>query len=88
MDIRKIDVPDIKQVQPLQNMVLLVSFADGTVKELDMKQYDYFQPFKPLFENPQIFEQAKACEYGTGVVWNDKIDISLYEVWEAGTTVS
>ena len=39
-----------------------------------------FEPFKAL-ENEVFFQQVKADPGGCGISWNDKVDLSEYELW-------
>jgi len=86
MDIRKVNVPDPVAVEPQDNMMLKVFFEDGTVKLHDVKLYlKKFKVFEQLL-NEELFKSAYVDGYG--IAWNDDIDLSIYDVWELGQTVS
>jgi len=80
-------LPDVIKVEPLKNMTIKVFFADGTIKLHDIKPYvKKFEVFSQLLD-PVVFNSVKPAYLGTGVAWNDDIDISPYDIWELGTTV-
>jgi hypothetical protein len=76
----------ITKVTPVDNYKLIVEFNNGIIKQYDMSKLFYLEAFKPL-ENKFLFKQAKADDFGHGVVWNDEIDISEYEIWTNGTDI-
>jgi hypothetical protein len=75
------DAPKILSVQPLDNKKLLVKFANGIEKIYDCKPLiEKFEPFQPL-ENEVFFKQVKVDAGGYGISWDDKVDLSEYELW-------
>jgi DNA-binding transcriptional regulator YiaG len=52
-----------------------------------------FHVYDALRRSPELFRQVRVGEYGTDVVWNDKIDMSADTLWrlaqeQAGATMS
>lgn len=75
------EAPKILSVQSLEDKKLLVKFVNGIEKIYDCKPLmEKFEPFKPL-ENEVFFKQVKADAGGYGISWNDKVDLSEYELW-------
>lgn len=75
------DIPKILSVQPLENKKLLIKFANGVEKIYDCKPLmEKIRPFKAL-ENEGFFKQVKVDGGGYGLSWDDKVDLSEYEVW-------
>ena len=75
------EAPKILSVQPLEDKKLLVRFANGVEKIYDCKPLmEKFEPFKAL-ENDIFFKQVKVDAGGYGISWNDKVDLSEYELW-------
>lgn len=73
--------PKILSVQPLENKKLLIKFAHGVEKTYDCKPLmEKILPFKAL-ENEGFFKQVKVDGGGYGVSWDDKVDLSEYELW-------
>lgn len=80
-------VPRIVAVEPKPNMLLSVTFDEGTVKELDIKPYlERFEPFRRL-KNEKLFQCVHVDCGGFAVAWNDDIDLDRYDIWEFGIPV-
>jgi len=75
------DTPKILSVQPLENKKLLIRFANAVEKIYDCKPLmENFEPFKML-ENEVFFKQVIVDGGGYGISWDDKVDLSEYELW-------
>ncbi len=80
--------PKIKKIKiDSQQYILKVLFDNGITKEIDFKQKLQDDLYSDL-ENKILFEQAKVDIGGYGISWNDHIDISEYELWDMGKTIS
>ena len=78
----------IKSVTPLPDFILSVQFSEGVTKHYDMKPlFDKYPMFAPLKSHPELYYSASVDTGGYGIVWNDDIDISEYELWEGGTEI-
>lgn len=78
----------IKSVEPLQNMILRVTFENGIVKRYDVKPLtERIDEFKALF-NAAVFRNVKTDFGGYGISWNDFIDLECTELWENGIVES
>jgi len=77
-------IPRIKEVKPLENLEILAVFQNDIVKKYDVKPLlKRFDVFKQL-ENPHLFNMVRVDCGGFGIVWNDEIDLSEYEIWQNG----
>lgn len=76
----------VKEVQPLDNMMVSVLFVNGVRKKYDVKLlFDEFeQMFRPLRNHPELFRNVYVDCGGCGIAWNSDIDISECELWENG----
>lgn len=75
----------IKDVKPLKNYMLLVTFINGEVKEYDVKPlFDKWDTFKDLIYISGLFNQVKVDIGGYGISWNDDIDLSCNELYYNG----
>ena len=81
------EYPKIKYVEPLNGYRLFIIFENGEIKIYSIKDLLKEPAFSSL-QNEKLFNQAKKEENGYGIVWNDEIDISEYEVWKNGIAVS
>jgi len=74
------------KIDPIDNMILLTEFIDGTKKTYDIKplvsKYKVFETLK----SESIFKTAYIDVGGYGVVWNEDLDLSSEEIWENGIT--
>lgn len=78
----------VKTVQPLDDYVLLVGFANGLKKRYDVKPlFDKKGVFHSLVDVGGLFERVRVDVGGYGIVWNDEIDLSCNELWDNGTEV-
>jgi len=84
MDIVKTKIPKIIGVKPIGQLSLLVMYENKDMKKFDVKPYlEQFSAFAPLADE-RVFNQVRTNGLGTALIWNSEIDISGYDVWEAG----
>lgn len=69
----------VKNVKPLKEYKLLLTFEHGTKKIFDMKPYLKYPMYKPLAD-VSVFNAV--CTNGQTVVWNDDIDIAPETLFE------
>lgn len=75
------EYPKVLSIQPLDDKKVLVKFVNGIEKIYDCKPLiEKFEPFKSL-ENEIFFNQVKVDMGGYGISWDDKVDLSEYELW-------
>ncbi len=79
--------PKIKYVEALSNYRLFVIFETGEIKIYPINQLLQQAEFSEL-KDEALFLKAQKAEGGYGVVWNDEIDLSEYEIWKNGVAVS
>lgn len=79
--------PTIKYIEPLSGYRLFVIFDNGTIKVYSMEGRLRSPAFQPL-QDMTLFNQAHVGSGGYGVVWNDRIDLSEYELWTNGVKVA
>ena len=78
--------PRIRYAQAPDNYSLLVEFDNSEKKKYDISPLLANEMFEPL-RNPAFFKAVQVDKGGYGVVWNDSIDISEYELWKNGQTI-
>lgn len=79
--------PTIKYIEPLSDYRLFVIFDNGVIKVYSMKEKLKSLVFQPLHDIT-LFKKAHVGSGGYGVVWNDRIDLSEYELWKNGVEIS
>jgi hypothetical protein len=82
------DTPRIKEVRPLDDMILSVHFDNNVSKQYDVKPLLVKYPVFANLMNKSLFDMVTVGPGGYGVIWNDEIDLSEYEMWENGKTVN
>lgn len=75
---------EVKDVKPLDDYRLLITFATGERKIFDCKSLLQYKINAPL-KNKAFFATAKVCA-GT-VAWNEKIDIDPEYIYEKGVEI-
>ena len=79
--------PKIISAQAIDDRTLLVEFSNHETKKYNVSQLLKKPMFKPL-ENPGFFRNFSIELGGYGLVWNDEVDISEYELWENGVSLT
>lgn len=75
----------VKEVEPLQNYVLLVTFENGVKKYYDLNpSFKKWKVFCDLINISGLYNNVKVDAGGYGISWNDNIDLSSNELWENG----
>lgn len=78
----------VKEVKPLENYVLLVTFENGQIKHYDTKPlFHKYKHFADLQNITGLYRLVKVDAGGYGISWNDDIDISCNELYNNGVAV-
>jgi hypothetical protein len=75
--------PKIISAQVIGDRCLLIEFSQGEFKKYDISNLLNKPMFAPL-QNVGFFRNFKIESGGYGLVWNEDIDISEYELWKNG----
>ena len=78
--------PKIISAQVLDDRTLLIEFSQNQIKKYDISQLLSKEMFAPL-QNPSFFKSFKIEAGGYGLVWNEDIDISEFELWKNGVNL-
>jgi len=77
----------IKKVTPQQNLVLLVEFTNGVLKEYNVDLlFNQFPEYRILKHKP-LFDNVYVDCGGYSVAWTPDIDISEWELWDNGIRI-
>ena len=79
--------PAIASVKPMDNHILLVEFVNKERRIYDVTPLLGKEMFIPL-KDPRLFKNVQVERGGYAVLWNEEIDISEYELWKNGISVS
>lgn len=80
-------VPKIISAKAIGSTTLIVEFTSHEVKQYDISNLLTKPIFLPLQE-VTFFRSFSIEPGGYGLVWNDEIDISEYELWKNGVVIS
>ena len=78
--------PKIKSAQAIDDYTLLVEFANSEKRKYDIRKLLSKEMFLPL-KNPRFFKNFQIDSTGYGIVWNEDIDISEYEILIHGNKI-
>ncbi len=81
------EYPKIKYVEPLDNYKLFIIFDNSEIKIYDFIPLLSNENFA-LLSDKNLFFQARKDVGGYGVIWNDDIDISEYELWKNSISIT
>lgn len=78
--------PRICKAKAIDDRTLIIEFTDREVKKYDVSHLLENSMFAPL-RQPAFFKNFRVEPGGYGIVWNEDIDLSEYELWKNGVTV-
>lgn len=74
----------ITNVVAEENLVLIVSFSDGSVKNYDCNQVVERNEYYQRLKDPYFFKNVHIDTGGHGLSWDDDVDISEFEILQNG----
>ncbi|MCI5127572.1 MAG: DUF2442 domain-containing protein [Candidatus Electrothrix sp. AUS3] len=78
--------PKVRSVKATDNHILIVEFDNNEKKQYDVTPLLEKEMFSPL-KNTALFKSVRVEQGGWAVSWNDKIDLSEFELWKHGKAV-
>lgn len=78
--------PRILKVKAVDDVTLIVEFTNQEIKKYDIRQLFDIPMFSPL-RQPAFFKNFEIAEGGYGLVWNEAVDVSEYELWKNGVAL-
>ncbi|NJL90736.1 MAG: DUF2442 domain-containing protein [Coleofasciculaceae cyanobacterium SM2_1_6] len=73
----------IISAKAIDSKTLIVKFANFETKKYDISRL-LNNPMFASLRNPSFFKNFRIEPGGYGLVWNDEIDLSEYELWQHG----
>ncbi|MFM6825456.1 MAG: DUF2442 domain-containing protein [Dolichospermum sp.] len=77
----------IISAQAIDDLILVVKFTNNEIRKYDISKLLDIPMFFPL-KNPAFFRNFMIAPSGYGLVWNEDIDISEYELWQNGISIT
>jgi len=75
--------PPVKSAKAVSEHIIRVEFSNNEHRKYDITPLLEKTMFQPL-KNPVFFKNFRVDAGGYGLVWNQDIDISEYELWTHG----
>jgi hypothetical protein len=79
--------PRIRKAKAIDDTTLVIEFTNQEVKKYDISHL-LSLPMFSLLRQPAFFKSFIVEQGGYGIVWNEEIDISEYELWQNGVAVA
>ena len=76
----------IVSAQAIDDFTLIVKFTNNELREYNISKL-LDKPMFSLLKNPAFFRNFIIESGGYGLVLNDEIDISEYELWQNGISI-
>lgn len=82
--------PDIYEAIFRDDYHIIVTFKDGTIKDVNARDFiddkEFGTTFDEIKDNIELFMVPRIVDR-TGIAWTDMADISVYGLWEYGKTI-
>ncbi|MBD1917542.1 MULTISPECIES: DUF2442 domain-containing protein [Cyanophyceae] len=78
--------PRILEAIAVDDFTLAIKFTNQESKKYDIHQLLSIPMFSPL-RQPAFFKNFEVAAGGYGIVWNEEVDISEYELWKNGVAL-
>jgi len=80
---------NIKSIKTKDNLVIEAIFYSGEVKEFDVSSlFDRHPEYKVLQTDSELWHSAKLFPQGSGVYFNDNLDLTVEEIWNNGKLIN
>ena len=79
--------PKVQSAMAVDDHIIVIEFDNKQKKKYDITpllEKDMFSPLK----NSALFKSVKVEQGGYAIVWDNRIDISEYELWKHGQIMS
>ncbi len=79
---------ELKKVTFKDNLIVISEFLDGTVTSYDFHNiFSRYPVFKKLLEDDRIFKNGYIPAGGSGIIFNDELDIAAEELFFNGKII-
>ena len=78
----------LKRIELKENLIIISEFNDGRITSYDLKnQIDKIPVYNDLLNNESLYNTGNLPPDGSGIIWNDDIDIAAEELYYNGTLI-
>ena len=78
--------PKIYKAKTIDDRTLVIEFTNQEIKKYDVSHILKNSMFAPL-RQPAFFKNFRIDPGGYGILWNEDIDLSEYELWNNGVPI-
>ena len=79
---------NIKEIRMKDNLIVEAVFFCGIVKDFDVSSlFERHPEYKVLKQDNGLWKNAKLLPQGSGVYFNNDLDLTVEEIWKYGKTV-
>lgn len=79
---------NIKEIRMKDNLIVEAVFYCGIVKDFDVSSlFEKHPEYRVLEQDNGLWKNAELLPQGSGVYFNDDLDLSVSEIWKYGNTV-
>lgn len=71
----------IMAAQAMDERTLIIKFTNNELRKYDISKL-WEKPMFSLLKNPVFFRNFTIDPHGYGLIWNEDIDLSEYELWQ------
>ena len=76
------------KVKFLEGVKMEVTYQDGKIIVFDMESvFNKYPQFKQLKSDRTLFENGHLDFNGSGIIWNDELDIDVGYIYDEGTVI-
>lgn len=78
----------IMDIKMKDNLIVEAVFFNGIVKDFDVSLlFEKHPEYKILKQDADLWEKAEILPQGSGVYFNDDLDLTVEEIWKYGKTI-
>ena len=78
-------IPNIRDIKMKDKMIVEATFFSGDVKDFDVSAlFEKHPEYKVLENDKDLWRKAELLPQGSGVYFNDELDLTVEEIWKDG----
>lgn len=80
---------NIKNIKMKDNLIVEATFYSGEVKDFDVSMlFESHPEYKALETDKELWNSAELLPQGSGVYFNDELDLTVEEIWKDGKLIA
>ena len=79
---------NIREIRMKDNLIVEAVFFNGIVKDFDVSSlFEKHPEYKVLKQDVELWRSVELLPQGSGICFNDDLDLTVEEIWKYGVTV-